>query len=222
MRETSHSSHTHSIERRRPEGTAEWGGVFQDPDGAKGRTNMKKLFVTAMAMALGAATAVNVPGTETTPLTMQVNNYCEFVDSPSGENGFWTQASGNRTRSTHNLGTITAVTSSTTGPITVLNINCNFGTALNITTPTSLNLTNQLDNSFVFQMNTSAWSQSNPLTMSFTGGTATTLSNGFANYYNYEVKASFKVGGQGASNAAWGMPGGLYTGNLVVQFNYNE
>ncbi len=40
---------------------------------------------------------------------------------------------------------------------------------------------------------------------------------GFGQYENYDVMASFKVGGStGLANAAWNIPGGAYTGDLVI------
>lgn len=175
------------------------------------------LLTTAVLLAT-TATAANVSGQQTTPLTLKVNNFCVMGYTTPEYNG---EAGLNKTYSTLNLGTINAVTNTTVSDQRVMAVDCNKDTVLNIVTPQSVTLTNEKGNTV--QIENTTWDAQHPLTMSFSKGATRTPDFGFGGYQYYEVLASFKLGGAGTgANRAWSIPGGTYTGDLVVNFNYDE
>lgn len=175
------------------------------------------LLTTAVLLAT-TATAATVSGKQTTPLTLNVQNFCVMAYTTPEYNG---EAGLNRTNGTIELGTINAVTNRTVSDQRVMSVDCNKDTVLNITTPKSVTLTNQKGNTV--EIKDTTWDAQNPLTMSFSNGATRTPDFGFGGYQYYEVLASFKVGGAGTgANRAWSIPGGLYKGDLVVEFNYDE
>lgn len=180
---------------------------------------MKNVALLALAASLTTAFAEvapssNVSGSSTTPLTLRVTNFCTLA-----YNGFAAERDLDYTNTEINLGTVNAVTSNTVNGVRVLAIDCNRGTALNIHLPSSLTMSNGTDS---FQMTTSPWSQTNPLSMSFDQSGSYSPNWGFGNYQYYEVKASFKVGGASGQGQAWSMPGGTYQGELIISFDYDE
>jgi len=175
---------------------------------------MKYVTLLASALMLGTAGAANVAGSQTTPLSLKVNNFCQIANT-----GGRTSDSFNKTYATLNLGTINAITSSTVPSTLVAGVDCNYKTALNIKTPKKVTLTNGTD---TVDVTTDAWDAQHPLTMAFTNGSYTN-DFGYGKYQYYNISASFKVGGSATlANRAWSIPGGTYTGNLVVSYDYNE
>ncbi|KQR01085.1 hypothetical protein [Deinococcus sp. Leaf326] len=181
---------------------------------------MKRTALLATAVLLGTtATAANVTGKQTTPLTLQVNNFCVMAYTNPEYNG---SAGLDKTYETLNLGTINAVTNNTVSDKMVMAVDCNKDTVLNIVTPESVTLTNQKGDTIMIKKDV-AWSPENPFTMSFSNGASRVPDYGLGGYQYYELLASFKVGGAGTgANRAWSVPGGLYKGDLVVNFNYDE
>lgn len=182
---------------------------------------MKRTALLATAILLATtATAANVSGKQTTPLTLKVNNFCVMAYTEPQYNG---AAGLDKKYNTLDLGTINAVTNNTVSDKMVMAVDCNKDTVLNIVKPSKVTLTNQNKPGVTFDITTDTWDAQHPLTMSFSNGNSRVPDYGFGGYQYYEVLASFKVGGAGTgANRAWSIPGGTYTGDLVVEFNYDE
>ncbi|MVN87733.1 hypothetical protein GO986_13285 [Deinococcus sp. HMF7620] len=174
---------------------------------------MRNIALLALTAVLGTASAVTT-NTQTTPLKLKVDNVC--VTAYSGFDG----ASRNYTWGTLDLGKINAV-SSVTSSAQVLAVDCNYKTALTVIQPTSITLTNE--NGDTFSINNDVWSLSNPLSVQFREAGSYTPNWGYGPYQYYAWSADFKLGGPGTGyGSAWSIPGGSYTGNLEVKFEYNE
>lgn len=176
------------------------------------------LLTTAVLLAT-TATAASVAGSQTTPLTLQVNNFCVMAYTTPQYNG---KAGLDKTYDTLSLGTVNAVTNNTVSDKMVMAVDCNKDTVLNIVTPETVTLTNQKGDTVLIKRD-ATWSPENPFVMSFSKGNSRVPDYGFGGYQYYELLASFKVGGAGTGgNRAWSVPGGLYKGDLVINFNYDE
>ena len=176
---------------------------------------MKNILLLATALLIGTAGADNITGSQTTPLKLKVNNFCQLAYT-----NYITSETFSRTNDALDLGTINAVSNHQVGPALVASVDCNRKTVLNVITPTTLTLTNGTDS---FEMTTDVWGPMHPLTMSFDQSGSFTNDIGFGPYDYHEVKASFHVGGTPTlANATWAIPGGNYTGDLVISYNYDE
>jgi len=176
---------------------------------------MKNIALFATALLLGTASAATVTGSQTTPLTLKVNNFCQLANT-----GGKVSDSFSRTYPTLDLGAINAVTNHVVNPVIVAAVDCNLGTALKVTTPTKVTISNGTNS---FDITTDAWDAKHPLTMSFSQAGSFTNDIGYGKYDYHEVKASFHVGGSATlANSAWSIPGGNYKGNLVVTYSYDE
>ena len=175
---------------------------------------MKNILLLATTLLLGTAAAASVSGSQTTPLTLQVNNFCQLANV-----GGVTSPSFDRTYPTLDLGIINAITNNSVSSV-VAAVDCNRGTALNVHLPSSVTLSN---GTTAVNVTTDTWDDQHPLTMSFDQSGSFTNDYGYGPYDYHEVKATFKVGGSATlSNRAWSIPGGTYTGNLVITYDYNE
>jgi hypothetical protein len=183
---------------------------------------MKKAMVlVAMGLSLtGLASAIGdvKSGTATTPLKLIVNNFCQLANV-----GGVTSDTFNQSYSQINLGTINAVTNNSVPDTLVAAADCNKGTNLDVVFPSAVTLTSGSNSLTINNTATSGpWSSSNPFTMTFKDGSYTnTYIDSRYEYHNYS--ASFKVGGStGLGNGAWSVPGGTYTGDLVITYSYTE
>lgn len=180
---------------------------------------MRNIALLALSATLSTAAAATVSGSQSTPLTVNVKNVCITAYTNPGYNG---AAGMGRTWDKIDLGTVSAISNNVTADKLVMAVDCNYDTALKIITPTSVTMT-RADKKYSFNITTNPWSATNPMHMSFS--TAGSYEPGMlgGKYEYYEVKASFKLGGAGQNpNVAWTIPGGTYTGDMVVKFEYNE
>ncbi|PTA68681.1 hypothetical protein [Deinococcus arcticus] len=194
---------------------------------------MRKIALLALGLTASTAAAANVAGTQTTPLNMRVQNVCITGYTNPEYNG---AAGLSRTWSAVNLntlggGVVSAVRNVTTPAIRALGVDCNHRTALTIAPIADITMTRDTSGGgqpYSFQIKGGAWSATNPWTMAVTNGITGTMNRNMGNgntmtYQYYERLVTFKLGGAGSDlNTAWSVPGGNYTGNLVVSFNYDE
>lgn len=176
---------------------------------------MKNIVLFATALLLGTASAANVSGSQTTPLTLKVNNYCQLASV-----GTTVPATFSRTNAPVDLGTINAITNHKVDNVLVASVDCNLGTALNVTTPSKVTMKSG-NNSF--DITTDTWDAQHPLTMSFNKLAGFSPDHGYGKYDYHAITASFHVGGSPTiDNRAWSIPGGNYKGDLVVTYSYDE
>lgn len=182
---------------------------------------MRKIALLALTTVLSTATAATgtVSGSQTTNLTLTVNNTC-IAAFGGFNNGSQDLNKGNT--STLNLPAISALTKKVVTGYQVLALDCNYKTAITPKFPESIVLTNQ--NGDTFNINNAAWSTSNPLSVQFRKeGSYTPNWDGVGNYEFHRYVADFELGGSGNGyQTAWSIPGGNYTGTLTVDFTYNE
>lgn len=174
---------------------------------------MKNITLFATALLLGTASAATVPGSQTTPLTLKVNNYCQLAN-------FKNEKTFSRTNNPINLGTVNAVTNVVVPATFVAGVDCNRSTALKVVTPTKVTMKSGTNS---FDITTDTWDAQHPMTMSFSQAGSFSPDYGYGKYDYHEVTASFHLGGSGTLlNRAFSIPGGNYTGDLVVTYSYDE
>lgn len=178
---------------------------------------MKNIALFATALLLGTASAATITGSQTTPLTLKVNNFCQLANL---NNGGATPKSFDRTNPAINLGTVNAVTNVVVPAKIVAAVDCNLGTAVKVSTPTKVTMKSSTN---AFDITTDAWDAQHPMTMSFSQAGSFTNDIGYGKYDYHQVTASFHLGGNSTlANRAFSIPGGNYTGDLVVTYSYDE
>lgn len=175
---------------------------------------MRNVIMLASALLIGHSSAATVTGTQTTPLTLTVNNFCQLAGL-----GGSTPTTFDRTNAPLNIGSINAVTQTILPLQFVGGVDCNYKTAVNVRTPTSVVLTNATGDTV--NITTDAWDDQHPLTMTFRQDFRT-VDDGYGPYQFYGIEAGFVLGGSPTFNRAFSIPGGVYTGDLVITFDYTE